>query len=181
MLQRPMAQQGGDGFEAHAAVDGLGGQRVAELVWRDVADAGCGGDLGDRAVHSRGGIRRPRSMNSRSSADRPAASSQPVVEERLELGVQRDVAVVVELAERDPQPVGGADLHDGIDGEVEELTLAQTGAGQELDGEADKWVRVSASGDQQLGGRRIIEESGQRLVLDGKVTGESGTRAGASS
>jgi len=28
-----MSQQRGDSFEAHAAVDGLGGQRVAEPVW----------------------------------------------------------------------------------------------------------------------------------------------------
>ncbi len=35
-----MAEHGGDRFEAHAAVDGLGGEGVAELVGVDVADPG---------------------------------------------------------------------------------------------------------------------------------------------
>jgi hypothetical protein len=43
----------------------------------------------------------------------------PIVEQWFELWVQRDVAVVVELADRDPQPVGGADLHDSVDSERE--------------------------------------------------------------
>jgi len=41
--------------------------------------------------------------------------TDPVVEHVLELRVQRDVAVVVELADRDPKPVGGADLDNGVD------------------------------------------------------------------
>ena len=42
-LHRAVAEQRGDGFEAHAAVDGLGGEGVAELVGVDVADAGLRG------------------------------------------------------------------------------------------------------------------------------------------
>ena len=37
-------EQGGDRFEAHAPVDGLGGEGVAQLVRMDVADVG---ELGD--------------------------------------------------------------------------------------------------------------------------------------
>ena len=68
----------------------------------------------------------------------------PVVEHLLELWVQRDVAVVVELADGDAQPEGGADLHDGVDGETEELALADPGAGQELDYQSRQRVRVGA-------------------------------------
>jgi hypothetical protein len=46
-----VAEQGGDGFEAHPSVDGLGGERVAQLVRMDVTDAGALGDGHDVAVH----------------------------------------------------------------------------------------------------------------------------------
>jgi hypothetical protein len=39
-----MPEQRGDGIQAHATVDGLGRQRVTELVGRDVANASRGGD-----------------------------------------------------------------------------------------------------------------------------------------
>jgi len=56
--------------------------------------------------------------------------ADPVVEHVLELWVQRDVAVVVELADRDPEPVGRADLDDGVDGESEQFAFADAGAGE---------------------------------------------------
>jgi hypothetical protein len=43
----------------------------------------------------------------------------PVIKQLFELWVQRDVAVVVQLADREPQPVGGSDLHDRVDGQGE--------------------------------------------------------------
>ncbi len=88
---------------------------------------------------------------------------EPGVEEVFELGVQRDVAVGAELAERDVQPVGGADLHDRVDGEVQELAFAQAGAGQELHGQADERAGAGAGGLQQLGERAVVQEAGQRL------------------
>ena len=97
---------------------------------------------------------------------------EPAVEELFELGVQGDVAVVVQFADRDPQPVGGADLHDGVDGEVDELALAHAGAGEELDDETDQGVGVGASSDEQLRRGGIVEEPGQRVVLDRQVVGE---------
>ena len=45
-----MPEQCGDRLEAHAPVDGLGGQRVAQLVRMDVADAGPLGHRGDVAL-----------------------------------------------------------------------------------------------------------------------------------
>ena len=103
---------------------------------------------------------------------------EPVVEEVFELGVQRDVTVGAQLAERHVEPVGGADLHDGVDGEVEELAFAQPGAGQELHGQADERVGVGAGGLQQLGERAVVEEAGQRLVAERQVAGEHQHRGG---
>jgi hypothetical protein len=45
--QAAMAEQGGDGFEAHPAVDGLGGQGVAQLVGVDVSEPRGLGDAPD--------------------------------------------------------------------------------------------------------------------------------------
>jgi len=42
-----VAEQGGDGLEPHAAVDGLGGQGMAEPVRVDAGDAGGTGDAAD--------------------------------------------------------------------------------------------------------------------------------------
>ncbi len=97
---------------------------------------------------------------------------EPGVEEVFELGVQRDIAVGAQLAERHVQPVGGADLHDRVDGEVEEFAFAQPGAGQEFHGQADERVGVGAGGLQQLGERAVVEEAGQRLVAQRQVAGE---------
>ena len=55
----------------------------------------------------------------------------------LELWVQWDVAVVVQFADGDPEPERGADLHDGVDGEVEQFALADPGAGEQLDDQPD--------------------------------------------
>ena len=41
-VQAAVAQQGGDGFQAHAAVDRLGGQGVPELMGVDMGQAGGG-------------------------------------------------------------------------------------------------------------------------------------------
>jgi hypothetical protein len=73
----------------------------------------------------------------------------------LSFGVQRDVAVDVQSADRDAQPVGGADLHDGVDGQGEQLTAADAGAGEELDDQPGQWVGVGA-GAQQLRCRCVV-------------------------
>ena len=129
-----VAEQGGDGVEAHPAVDGLGGQGVAELVRGDVADARVGAEPAQRGGDAQ------RGDGTVAFEQEPVGAQaggpvvgDPVVEQRLELRVQGDVAVVVELADRDAEPVGGADLDDGVDGERPELARAHPGAGQQLD------------------------------------------------
>jgi hypothetical protein len=52
-----------------------------------------------------------------------------------QLGVQRHVAVVVELAQRDAQPVASADLYDRVGLQVRELAGAHPGAGQQFERE----------------------------------------------
>ena len=117
-------------------------------------------------------IRRPRSMNSHGSrrpAGRLATHSSSSV---LELRVQRDVAVGAQLPERHVQPVRGADLHHRVDGEIEELALAQPGAGEELDREAGERVGVLAGGAQQLRRGGVVDEPRQRFIAARDVTGE---------
>ena len=94
-----MAEHGGDGFEAHTSVDGLGGQGVAQLVGVDVSDAGVAGDPVEHA-------------SDLVTIDWPVVPDDqavdvidpilPVsVEEFDQLGVERDVAVVAEFPDRD--------------------------------------------------------------------------------
>ncbi len=74
--------------------------------------------------------------------------------------MQGDVAVGAQFPQRHVQPVRCPDLHHGIDCEVEEFTLAQAGAGQELHAQADERVVVGPGGLQQLGERGVVEEAG---------------------
>ena len=118
--ERLVAEQRGDGFDAHAPVDGLGGQGVAELVGGDVTDAGVDGDAAEGVGDTQFGDG-PAVLEQKpfaAQAGRPIVRD-PVVEEVLELGGQGNVAVVVELPDGNPQPVGRTDLHDGVDGEAE--------------------------------------------------------------
>jgi hypothetical protein len=96
----------------------------------------------------------------------------PVVQQLLELRVERDVAVVVELADRDAQPVGRADLHDCVGGQAEQFAAADAGAGQQFDDEPGERVGIGAGNAQQPGCGSVVEEPGQRLVDDGQVPGE---------
>jgi hypothetical protein len=72
--------------------------------------------------------------------DRPVRD--PLIEQVFELGVQRDVAVGAEFPERHVQPVRGADLHDRVDSQIEELSLAKPGPGEKLDREPGERVRM---------------------------------------
>ena len=169
---RSMSQKGGYRLEAHAPVDGLGGQRVPEPVRADVADPGGLGGFGDGPVDAALADALAVLGEEVRGAQAGGPCGEPAVQEVFELGVQRDIAVGAELAERHVEPVGGADLHDGVDGEVEELAFAQAGAGQEFHGQADERVGVGAGGLQQLGERAVVQEPGQRLVAQRQVAGE---------
>ncbi len=88
---------------------------------------------------------------------------RPRAEQFDELGVQRDVAVVAELADGDAQPVPVADAHDRIGLQAAKLAGAQTGAGKRLDHEAITGIGGGACGGHDLGGVAVVEELGQRL------------------
>ena len=167
-----MSEKSSDRFQRHAAVDGLGGQGVAQAMRADVSDSGRCGDLGHGPVDAVVPDALAVFDEQVAAAQAGGSAGEPVVEEILELGMQGNVAVVAQLAQRHMQPVGGADLHHGIDCEIEEFTLAQAGAGQELDTQADERVGVGAGGLQQFGERGVVEEAGQRLVADRQVAGE---------
>ena len=94
------------------------------------------------------------------------------VDEGDQLGVQRQVAVLAELADRDVQPGPGADEHDGVGGQAGELADPQPGAQQHLDGDPHQHPAVGLGGAQQLRGRGVVEGPGQRVVLAGQVAGE---------
>ena len=101
-----MAEEGGDGFQAHAPVDGLGGQGVAELVGVDVADARPLGHRVDVAVD--GAPVEGLAVVALDQSTRAArAAGAPIVADEVDQhGVKRHVAVVVQFADRDAQPEG---------------------------------------------------------------------------
>ena len=100
-----------------------------------------------------------------------AVVGDPVVEQRLELRMQGDEAVVVELANRDPQPLCRPDLDHGIDGERSQFAQAHPGPGQELDDDPGERVGIGPR-RSELGGRSVVEKSRQGLVEDREVPGE---------
>ena len=88
------------------------------------------------------------------------------------MGVQGDVAVRTELADRNVEPVGRPDLDDGIHRQVQEFALTQTGPSEELHRETDERIGVVAGRLQQLGCRGVIQKPRQRLVAQWQVTSE---------
>jgi hypothetical protein len=110
-----VAEQGGDGLQPHAAAGGLGGQRVAQPVGVHARDpggaAGAGDDAADEVPVQRAAVVGDQAVT---VADVLEVGGGPGGEQLDELGVQGDVAVVAELAQRDAQPVPGADEHDRV-------------------------------------------------------------------
>ena len=102
-MARVLSEQGCDGVEAHAPVHGLSGQGVAQLVGGDVADAGNVGDAsqrgGDAVTTYRSIVFEQKAIGAQAIR---SVVGDPVVEQLFELRVQRDVAVVVQFADRDP-------------------------------------------------------------------------------
>ena len=86
--------------------------------------------------------------------------------------MQGQVAVFVELADRDMQPGPGTDEHDGIGVQAGVFADPQSGAQQHLHGDADQHPAITLGGAQQLGGGGVVESLGQRVVLAGQVAGE---------
>ena len=86
--------------------------------------------------------------------------------------MQRQVAVLAELADRDVQPRARADVHHRISAQRGVLTDPQARAQQHLHGDAHEQALVVLGGAQQPGGAGIVEGLGQRVVLAGQVTGK---------
>ena len=88
--------------------------------------------------------------------------------------MQRHVAVVAELAERDAQPVAGADEDDGVGFETGELAGPHAGAGQQLDDQAVAGIGAGAGRRHEPGGVAVVEEFRQRVGFVRDVAAEDG-------
>jgi hypothetical protein len=75
--------------------------------------------------------------------------------------VQWHVAVVVKLADRDPQPVGVADADHGVGLERSELARAHPGASEQLDRQSPSLVRVGCERGRHSADRRAAEHLGK--------------------
>ena len=102
----------------------------------------------------------------------------PVVEHVLQLRVQGDVAVVVQLAGWDPKSVVRADLDDRVDGEREQLTFTDPGAGQQFHDPAREWVRSARLVRMTLVAAASSRNRGRGLSMIGrspvKISGPCG-------
>src|SRR6185312_5166463 len=152
-LHLAVAEQGGDGLQPHAAVDGLGGQRVTEPARVHAGDAGSAADAGDDAADEVP-VQRAAVVGDQAlvPADVLEVGGGPGGEQLDELGVQRDVTAVAELAQRDAQPVPGADLDDRVGVQAGQLAGPHAGAGQQLDHEPVAGVGAGPGGGHQPGG-----------------------------
>jgi hypothetical protein len=168
-----MAEQCGDGLQPHAPVDRLCGERVAKPVRVDSRDARSGGDAADdpaddMPVQDAAVVGDQPLM----AADMVQVRRGPGGEQRDEVGVQGHVPVVAELAERDPQPVPGADLHDRVSLQAGQFPGPHPGAGQQLDHEPVPGVSAGPGRAHQPGRIAVIEKLRQRLGLLGDVPGD---------
>ena len=176
-----MSEKSSDRFQRHAAVDRLGGQRVPQAMRADVPDPGRRGDLGHGPVDAVLPDALAVFDEQVAAAQAGWAVGEPLVEEILELGVQGNVAVVAQLAQRHMQPVGGADLHHGIDCEIEEFTFAEAGAGQEFHTEAHERVGIARVACSSLVNAPSSRKRGNGSSRRGRSPANTSTLAGTSS
>jgi hypothetical protein len=94
-----------------------------------------------------------------------------LIDHGFQLRVQRHVAIVVEFADRDPQPVGRSDLDYSVGGEAEEFTFAHPGPGEQFDREPAELVGELPRRCHELSVRGVVEKPGQWFVFDGHVGG----------
>ena len=152
-----VAEHRGDGFQTHAPVGGLGGQGVAHLVGVDVADpGGRRGQVeqpGDGVAVQRGAVH-PRPQQRVGRVDVRGAV---LTDDGDQVGVQGQVAVVVELADGDVEPVPVTDEHDRVGAQRGELPDAQSGAQQDLADDPDQQPALGLGGAQELRSVGVVE------------------------
>ena len=95
-----------------------------------------------------------------------------VVDEGDQVRVQWQVAAVVQFADRDVQPVPGADEHDRVGGQTGELADAQSGAQQHLADNTRQLPWLGLGGAQELRRSGIVEGLGPGFVLAGQIPGD---------
>jgi hypothetical protein len=151
----------------------LGGQGVPKPVRVHAGDPGCPADpahypadqvpvqhatmVGDQALVA---------------ADVLEVGGGPGGEQLHQVGVQGHVPVIAELAQRDAQPVPGADPHHRVGVETGQLAGPHPGAGEQLDHEPVARVGAGPGGGHQPGGVPVVEELRQRLGFLGDVPGD---------
>ncbi len=156
-----MAEHLSDCFQGHAAVDGLGREGVAELVWVDVADPGR---LRDPSDDARNDVAvEATAVEHDEPVDVVGPAGSVLVELFEELVMQWEVAVVVEFADRNVEPVSVEHEHDGIGFEFAELSDSESGSGEHLDHQPADWVGVGC-GVHQFRGVGVGQEFGERVV-----------------
>jgi hypothetical protein len=148
-------------------------QGVAQLVGVDVGEPRGGAGLVD---HAGDGVpvQRPAVLpREQQRVGGGVDVAGPVVlDEGEHVRVQGQVAVLVELADRDVQPRAGADVHEGVGGQGGVLADPQPGAQQHLHGDAQEHPGLGLGGAQQPRGARVVQGLGQGPVLAGQVSGE---------
>ena len=119
-----MAEERGDGLQAHAVVDRLGGQCVAELVRGDVADTGGGCSGADGEVDAPSGDGAASVGEHQAAVRERRVGVEPLLQKLFHSWVQRDVAVGVEFPDRGAQPTPIADLGDRVAAQADEFAFA---------------------------------------------------------
>jgi hypothetical protein len=144
-------------------------------------DAGGAADAGDDAADDVAVQRVPViSDQALVVADAIEVGCGPGGKQPHELGVQRDVAVVAELAERDAQPVPGADLGDRVSFQACEFAGPHAGAGQQLDHQLVAGVGAGRAAAISLAASRSSRNLGSGSGFFGMSPAMTGLRGGAS-
>ena len=135
-------------------------------MWGSPTDAASLVDQAGDGVPVQGGAALPRQQQRIACRDVPG----PVVaDEGDQVRVQRQVAVLVQFADGDVQPVRGADEHDRVSLQGSELADPQSGAEQHFHHDPGEHPRVGLGGAQQLRGGRVVKGLRERVVLAGQV------------
>src|SRR5712691_9412773 len=99
---------------------------MPELVRRYVPEPGSGRGPADGGIDAGLGDR-PAVVGEHQLSGLAVSLGEPLAEQVLDPGVQRDIPVGVQLADRDVEPFAVADPHDRIGGQAQELALAEPG------------------------------------------------------